>query len=173
MAEVASIWESAVAEQDRALDSAVDFPTDSRFHISLNVGSLADSLPFYRSLFAADPVKVKEGYAKFELLEPPLNFTLNEFPDNTRSQGHFGLQVKNTRIVQDTYKRLLADGFKIVTEDGTECCYAVQTKLWVADPEGNRWEIFVTTEPDSDVGCGPDCICHVEFERSFLDPLVQ
>ena len=169
MTETTSIWESAIpADQPAALDSAVDFPTESRLHISLNVKSLAATLPFYRSLFECNPTKVREGYAKFELIEPPLNFTLNEFPDNTRAQAHFGLQVKNTRIVQDAYNRLLGDGFKIITEDEAECCYAVQTKLWVADPEGNRWEIFVTTEPDSDQGCGADCICHAEFERSYI-----
>ena len=119
-------------------------------------------------LFNANPTKVKEGYAKFELLEPALNFTLNEFPENVRSQGHFGVQVKNTAIVQGAYERLLAHGFRIITEDDAECCYAVQTKVWVADPEGNRWEVFVTTTPDADTRCGPDCICHAEFERSYV-----
>ena len=168
MTESASIWESSSTPNEQVLDSAVDFPTESRLHISLNVKSLADTLPFYRSLFKVNPTKVKAGYAKFETVEPPLNFTLNEFPDNVRAEGQFGLQVKNTGIVQAAYDRLLADGFNIITEDDAACCYAVQTKLWVADPEGNRWEIFVTTEPDANVGCGADCICHEQFERSYI-----
>ena len=57
-----------------------------------------------------------------------------------------------------------------VREDGAECCYAVQTKMWVADPDGNRWEVFCTTVPDADQGCGEDCICHQEFERSYVSP---
>ena len=29
------------------------------------------------------------------------------------------------------------------TEDDVSCCYAVQDKVWVEDPDGNAWEVFV------------------------------
>ena len=32
----------------------------------------------------------------------------------------------------------------------TTCCYAVQDKFWVTDPDGNEWEFFYT-KADSDV----------------------
>jgi len=47
------------------------------------------------------------------------------------------------------------------------CCHAVQTKIRAADPDGNRWELFVTTEADAEEGCGSDYIRHTEFERTF------
>jgi catechol 2,3-dioxygenase-like lactoylglutathione lyase family enzyme len=147
--------------------SVASFPGNSRIHISVNVGELSRALHFYMHFFGVEPAKVRQGYAKFDLRDPPINFSINENPLDTRSQGHLGIQVKSTRAVQEMQERLLKEGFKIVSEDGTECCYAVQTKLWVADPDGNRWEVFVTTEPDAEQGCGPDCICHQEFERSF------
>ena len=25
----------------------------------------------------------------------------------------------------------------------TDCCYALQDKVWVRDPDGNEWEVFV------------------------------
>jgi hypothetical protein len=28
----------------------------------------------------------------------------------------------------------------------TNCCYAIQDKTWVRDPDGNRWEVFVVLE---------------------------
>ena len=149
--------------------SVAKFPGNSRIHVSINVTDLGRSLHFYMHFFGTEPAKVREGYAKFDLSDPPINFSINENPLDTRTQGHLGVQVKSTRAVQEMYERLKGQDFKIISEDGTECCYAVQTKLWVADPDGNRWEVFVTTEPDALQGCGADCICHQEFERSFAD----
>jgi hypothetical protein len=28
----------------------------------------------------------------------------------------------------------------------TDCCYALQHKTWVRDPDGNEWEVFVVLE---------------------------
>jgi hypothetical protein len=28
----------------------------------------------------------------------------------------------------------------------TNCCYALQDKTWVRDPDGNEWEVFVVLE---------------------------
>jgi hypothetical protein len=30
----------------------------------------------------------------------------------------------------------------------TNCCYALQNKTWVSDPDGNEWEAFVVLEDD-------------------------
>ena len=30
-----------------------------------------------------------------------------------------------------------------MTEENTACCYALQDKVWVEDPDGNSWEVFV------------------------------
>ncbi|MGH8536357.1 MAG: ArsI/CadI family heavy metal resistance metalloenzyme [Gammaproteobacteria bacterium] len=150
------------------MQSVASFPGTRRLHISLNVSNLFHSLQFYTNLFGVDPVKVHEGYAKFDLHDPPLNFSINENPNDTRTRGHLGIQVKSTRAVREMNGRLERSGFKLTTEDSTECCYAVQTKLWAADPDGNRWEVFVTIEPDAEEGCGPDCICYTEFERTII-----
>ena len=40
-----------------------------------NVGA---SIEFYGKLFGIEPCKVRTGYAKFDVENPPLNFTLNE-----------------------------------------------------------------------------------------------
>ncbi|MEX0729528.1 MAG: ArsI/CadI family heavy metal resistance metalloenzyme [Aquisalimonadaceae bacterium] len=162
-----SVWESVATAQTRGIAGVADFAAESRLHISVNVRDLRQAVDFYRVFFGVNPVKVKQGYAKFDLNEPPLNFSLNAFPDNTRAQGHFGVQLNNTRFIREAHERFGAAGFHLIEEESVECCYAVQTKFWVADPDGNRWELFVTTEPESDEGCGPECICHQEFDRSY------
>jgi hypothetical protein len=38
-------------------------------------------------------------------------------------------------------------------ERDTSCCYARQDKVWVADPAGNRWEVYtVLGDVDDDHG---------------------
>ena len=49
-------------------------------HVVFHVKDLARSLDFYRKLFGAEPVKLRRDYAKFDLSEPALNFTLNQSP---------------------------------------------------------------------------------------------
>ena len=148
--------------------SAVDFPGDSRIHISLDVASIEASWPFYMVLFGARPTKRKDDYAKFELVSPSVNLALNQNKDAQSSSGHYGIQVKSTKEIAQARDRLSRAGFVITEETDTACCYAVQTKIWVVDPDGNRWEFFVVTEADADEGCGPDCICYQELERSYI-----
>jgi hypothetical protein len=38
--------------------------------------------------------------------------------------------------------------------------------VWVGDPDGNRWEVYVVTEADADEGCGADCVCYTEIAPS-------
>jgi len=148
--------------------SAVDFEGQSRIHISLDVTDIEAALPFYMVLFGDRPVKRRDDYVKFELAEPRLNLTLNRHADSHASSGHYGIQVKSSSAVRETTARLRAAGFATTEEEDTACCYAVQSKVWVVDPDNNRWEVFVVTNDDSDEGCGSDCICYQDLERSFL-----
>ncbi|MBF0696066.1 ArsI/CadI family heavy metal resistance metalloenzyme [Actinomyces bowdenii] len=148
--------------------SAVDFNGAARVHISLDVADVAASIPFYSVLFDCSPSKVKDDYAKFEPEEPSLNLSINQHEEITSSSGHYGIQVKSTAEVENARTRLASAGFVITEESETACCYAVQTKIWVVDPDGNMWEVFVVTEAEADEGCGPDCICFQELERSYV-----
>jgi len=148
------------------LTSMVDFPTPSRVHVSLNISDLWTSLNFYRRLLDKDPTVAKEGYAKFEVAEPAINLTLNEFPHNINTNGHFGIQVKTPEIVQELCRKFDEQGFKVTVEEDVACCYAEQTKFWVADPDGYRWEVFATVNEESEEGCPPDCICYADLERT-------
>ena len=116
-------------------------------HVALYVGDVGRSVEFYRKLLGLEPCKVRRGYAKFDVQEPPLNLTLNERAGVARGAlSHMGIQVASTADVLALRERWRAAGLETFDEMGTSCCYAVQDKTWVADPDGNEWEAFVVLE---------------------------
>jgi catechol 2,3-dioxygenase-like lactoylglutathione lyase family enzyme len=132
--------------------SAVEFNTPTRIHMGLTVRDLERSIAFYRSLFAQEPTKVRPHYAKFEVTDPPVNLALNEDPEQKilpSRVSHFGIQVKSAEAVAQAAVRLQAAGLKTTLEDSVTCCYAVQDKAWVTDPDGNAWEVFVVLDADA------------------------
>jgi hypothetical protein len=95
-------------------------------------------------MLGIEPSKVRRGYAKFDVAEPPLNFTLNEAEFNERGAlSHLGIQVATSEDVLAMRERWIKAGLIPRDEMQTECCYAIQDKAWVRDPDGNEWEVFV------------------------------
>ncbi|PEP06983.1 hypothetical protein CN578_29050 [Bacillus toyonensis] len=114
-------------------------------HVGINVTNLEKSIEFYEKVFGASPVKVKVDYAKFLLENPRLNFTLNVRDEvNGNQVNHFGFQVDTAEEITFHKERLEKEGFFARDEMDTICCYAVQDKFWVTDPDGNEWEFFYT-----------------------------
>jgi hypothetical protein len=98
-------------------------------------------------MLGIDPSKVRTGYAKFDVQNPPLNLTLNEVPFGERGAlSHLGIQVSSTDDVFAVRERWAARGLITRDEMQTNCCYARQDKTWVHDPDGNEWEVFVVLE---------------------------
>ena len=126
-----------------------------RPHLALTVSDVERSIPFYEALFGVAPAKVRPGYAKFEVADPALNFTLNE-GERGASLGafnHAGIQVDSTEDVMMAKLRLQKAGLATFDEMDTTCCYAKQDKIWVRDPDGTPWELFTThgdAEPSAD-----------------------
>ena len=120
-------------------------------HISLNVRNVAKSVEFYKKMFDLEPVKLKNDYAKFDVVNPPLNLTMNQINfENGGSLSHLGLQVETTADVLEIGKRWQQNHLITLDEMQTDCCYALQNKIWIADPDGNRWEVFVVLENTDD-----------------------
>jgi catechol 2,3-dioxygenase-like lactoylglutathione lyase family enzyme len=116
-------------------------------HVAINVKNVERSIEFYKKMLRIEPSKVRSGYAKFDVQNPPLNMTLNEVPFNERGALlHLGIQVASTDDVLK--QRVLWTEAGLLTRDEmqTSCCYAVQDKTWVRDPDGNEWEVFVVLE---------------------------
>ena len=117
-------------------------------HVSINVRNVERSIDFYRKMLGIEPSKVRTGYAKFDVQNPPLNLALNEVPAlaEAGALSHLGLQVASTDDVLATRLRWASAGLVPRDEMQTECCYAKQDKTWVHDPDGNEWEVFVVLE---------------------------
>ncbi len=116
-------------------------------HLALNVKNVEQSLEFYRKMLGIEPSKVRKGYAKFDVQNPPLNLTLNQVPFGERGAlSHLGIQVASTDDVLATRERWAEAGLVTRDEMQTNCCYALQDKTWVHDPDGNEWEVFVVLE---------------------------
>ena len=116
-------------------------------HLALNVHSVERSIEFYKKLLAIEPSKVRTGYAKFDVQNPPLNLTLNEHHFGERGAlSHLGIQVASTEDVLAMREKWIEAGLLTRDEMQTSCCYALQDKTWVRDPDGNEWEVFVVLE---------------------------
>jgi catechol 2,3-dioxygenase-like lactoylglutathione lyase family enzyme len=116
-------------------------------HISLNVRNIGQSVEFYKKMLGIEPAKVRTGYAKFDVQNPPLNLALNEVSFNERGAlSHLGIQVASTADVLAVREKWVGAGLITRDEMQTSCCYAVQDKTWVTDPDGNEWEVFVVLE---------------------------
>ena len=118
------------------------------FHLSLDVPDLAGSVAFYRELFGVPPAKERPGYAKFELVDPPVALALQQA--SRPGLSHLGIRVGTTGEVDSASTRLRQSGLVTLDERETSCCYAVQDKVWVADPAGNRWEVYTVLEDVDD-----------------------
>ena len=116
-------------------------------HLALNVRNVSNSIDFYRKMLGIEPAKVRTGYAKFDVQNPPLNLTLNENVFSERGAlSHLGIQVTSTADVLSMREKWQSVGLTTREEMQTDCCYARQDKAWVQDPDGNEWEVFVVLE---------------------------
>ncbi|MBK7392389.1 MAG: VOC family protein [Chloracidobacterium sp.] len=116
-------------------------------HLALNVKDVTRSIDFYQRMLGLEPSKVRTGYAKFDVANPPLNLTLNEMPfDGKGALSHLGIQVASSDDVNAMKSRWQSQGLVPREEMQTTCCYALQDKAWVNDPDGNEWEVFVVLQ---------------------------
>jgi catechol 2,3-dioxygenase-like lactoylglutathione lyase family enzyme len=116
----------------------------SRVQVALNVSDLNASVEFYSKFFGAEPAKVRPGYANFAIEEPALKLVLIE-DGQDRGRGvagalnHLGVEVETPEEVRVATASLVSSGLEPEVQEQATCCYAVQTKLWVDDPDGAPW----------------------------------
>lgn len=132
----------------------------SRLQLALNVDDVEAAIAFYGKLFDAEPAKRKPGYANFALNDPPLKLVLIENPGSGGSLNHLGIEVGSSREVEATSARLEEQGLASRSEEGIDCCYALQDKVWVSDPDGAPWEVYTVLgdtegQPSAEACCTP------------------
>jgi catechol 2,3-dioxygenase-like lactoylglutathione lyase family enzyme len=117
-------------------------------HISLNVSDLSKSVEFYRGVFG-EPAKLEADYAKFVSLDPEIHLALQPGLEGAAGGGalsHLGIRVGSLDEVRRRRAGLKARGVVSEEEKREACCYALQDKFWLSDPDGNRWEIYTVLE---------------------------
>lgn len=136
----------------------------SRVQLALNVGDIEKAVEFYSKLFNAEPAKRRLGYANFAITDPPLKLVLIERREG-RGNGvlgalnHLGVEVESPEEVQDATTRLIGEGLQPEVQESTTCCYAVQDKAWVDDPDGAPWEVYTVLADAADetgLGCSTE-----------------
>lgn len=114
-----------------------------RFHLSLNVSDIQQSVSFYERFFGCAPAKHRSDYAKFEIDEPPLVLSLEPAaPQGTGSLNHVGLRLADPSHLKNWKEAIEARGIPLRLEEGVECCYASQDKFWLHSPDGVLWEVY-------------------------------
>jgi catechol 2,3-dioxygenase-like lactoylglutathione lyase family enzyme len=129
-------------------DSQADTEQVRKFHMSLSVTELKRSVTFYRALFGEEPAKQFDDYAKFELEDPPVIFSLTPHPAGPAGGvlGQAGFKVATGEAVEKMRERLMAAGYAVQCQEGATCGYQRQNKLHVADPDGTQWAVYVVEE---------------------------
>ncbi|WP_428265190.1 ArsI/CadI family heavy metal resistance metalloenzyme [Haliangium sp.] len=119
-----------------------------RFHTSLPVKSISDTVAFYRVLFESEPVKTKPDYAKFLPPGAALNISFHQNPHAVGpfTDLHLGFEMPDRAALDRAHARLAEAGFITVERETSVCCYASQDKFWVTDPNGYQWEVYLLLE---------------------------
>ena len=118
----------------------------SRVQLALNVSNLQEAIDFYSKMFNATPAKVREGYANFAIVDPPLKLVWIEAPKDAVAEyqhlNHLGVELDTTAQVESSIERFEQLGLVDSVEKDTTCCYAVQDKVWMESPDGAPWEYY-------------------------------
>lgn len=141
------------------------------FHISLNVSNIEQAVDFFSKVFGTPPSKHREDYAKFELTNPPLTLSLE--PGDPTVQGalnHVGFKFQSSADLVEVQRRLESSGIHSQREEGVECCYALQTKFWLHDPDRTMWEMYVLDGDIAHRGAGQELQIINEIPCSSQQP---
>ena len=55
------------------------------FHVAVYVRSISEAVEKYRKLLGIEPAKVRHDYAKFEIQDPPVIFSMSVGSDPTNT----------------------------------------------------------------------------------------
>ncbi len=149
----------------------------SRVQLALNVTDIDAAVDFYSKLFGAEPAKRRPGYANFAIAEPPLKLVLIEGGAGRGSGvagalNHLGVEVDTPEEVRAATRRLSAQGLEPDVQESTTCCYALQDKAWVNDPDGAPWEVYTViadAPEETGLGCSTEGCAPAEGEALAVD----
>ena len=105
---------------------------------------------------------MRHDYAKFELTDPPVIFSLN-VGGKPGTLSHLGIRYPTTGDVASEMVRVKHSEVPLLQQEGVTCCYAKADKFWVRDADGMPWEMYTLLE-DAEAETAADATL-----RRFLD----
>lgn len=120
-------------------------PMPNTFHVAVYVHSIPEAVEQYRKLLGIEPAKVRHDYAKFELPDPPVIFSLNTGGE-PGTLSHLGVRYGDTGQVASEMVRVKQTDVPLLQQGETTCCYAKADKFWVKDADGIAWEMYTLLE---------------------------
>ena len=115
------------------------------FHVSIYVKDIPTAVEHYTKILGLEPAKVKADYAKFEIANPPVIFSLT-LGGGPGKVSHLGIRYPGTGEVATEMVRVKNQDIPMLEQKGTTCCYAKADKFWVRDTEGMPWEFYTLLE---------------------------
>ena len=115
------------------------------FHVAVYVRSVPEAVEQYRKILGIEPAKVRADYAKFEIADPPVIFSLNA-GGKPGMLSHLGIRYPGTGDVASEMVRTKNNDVPLLQQEGTTCCYAKADKYWVRDADGIPWEMYALLE---------------------------
>ena len=126
------------------------------FHVSMYVRDLDAAVEQYRKILGAEPAKVRPGYAKFELTDPPVIFSLVAGGEPGKV-SHLGIRYPGSGEVATEMARAKREKMDMLEEKGVTCCYARADKFWVRDADGMPWEMYtLLADVEAETAANPD-----------------
>ena len=118
-----------------------------KLHLSLAVKDFDSAVTFYTGLFKKDPKVLKDGYAKWDVDNPAVNFAICR---NSNFQGvdHVGIQADCDEELEDLAHRVRDSGQPYLEMERVDCCHATMDKAWVKGIADEKWEVFLTHRHD-------------------------
>ena len=114
-----------------------------KLHVSMKVENLAIARKFYSQLFNQEPTVERNGYAKWDVTDPAVNFVIEE-GEGKPGLDHLGIQVETRKELGKVAARMQDSGQPFLDVEDAQCCYAKMEKAWVKGMTGEKWETFLT-----------------------------
>ena len=111
------------------------------FHVAVYVKDIPQAVEQYRKMLGIEPAKVRRDYAKFEMTDPPVIFSLNVGGEPGKL-SHLGVRYGSTGEVASELARARHNEVPLIEQEGTTCCYAKADKFWMQDADGIPWEMY-------------------------------
>ena len=150
--------------------------TFPKMHVSLYVSDIAKTTEFYTNFFGQEPAKVKDDYVKYIIDSPALIISFLQNKERVQQNfGHLGFQVETKEELQERLNLAEKENLVSLIEDEIACCYAVQDKFWVTDPDGIQWEVYYFhkdvsfNDPKYDAADSSACCAEKVEETSYIE----